>query len=144
MYRTLMNNSYVFQHKVLWNLKLPLKIKIFVGVVLTKDNLARQNWQRNKRCVFCDRNETIQHLFFNCHFANDMWWLIYCCFGLRPPRSLSHVFGNWLMGWIQKLNSLLLQVFSVLCCAIWISRNDLVFYHTPMLTRLQVLFRGTY
>jgi hypothetical protein len=36
-----------------------LKIKIFVwhllnGVILTKDNLVRRNWQGNKRCVFCD------------------------------------------------------------------------------------------
>jgi hypothetical protein len=33
-----------------WNLKVPLKIKIFVwylykGVTLTKDNLARKNWR---------------------------------------------------------------------------------------------------
>jgi hypothetical protein len=54
MYRTLINNGYVFHHKVLWKLKLPLKIKISVwsllkGVILTKDNLARRNWQGNKK-----------------------------------------------------------------------------------------------
>jgi hypothetical protein len=41
MYRTMINKGYVFHHKVLWKLKLPLKIKIFMwyilkGVVLTK------------------------------------------------------------------------------------------------------------
>jgi hypothetical protein len=64
MYRALINNDYVFQHKVLWNLKLPLKIKIFVwyllkAIVLTKDNLARRNLHGNKICVFCDRDETV-------------------------------------------------------------------------------------
>jgi hypothetical protein len=33
---------------------------------------------------------------------------------------------------------------SVLCWAIWISRNDLVFNKVHMLTYMQVLFRGTH
>jgi hypothetical protein len=33
--------------------------------VLTKDNLAKRNWQGNKRCCFCANDETIQHLFFS-------------------------------------------------------------------------------
>jgi hypothetical protein len=33
------------------------------GVVLTKDNLAKCNWQGNKKCVFCNSDESIQHLF---------------------------------------------------------------------------------
>ena len=37
-------------NKKLWELKIPLKIKIFLwyikrGVILTKDNMARRNWQ---------------------------------------------------------------------------------------------------
>jgi hypothetical protein len=41
---------------VLWKLKAPLHIKIFMcylkrGVVLIKDNLARRNWSGNKLCV---------------------------------------------------------------------------------------------
>ena len=50
-------------------MKTPLKIKIFLwflkrGVTLTKDNLAKRNWQGNQQCCFCHENETIQHLFF--------------------------------------------------------------------------------
>jgi hypothetical protein len=103
MYRTLINNGYVFHHKVLWKLKFSLKIKIFVwyllkGVVLTKDNLARRNWQDNKKCVFCVKDETIRHLFFHCRFASHLWQLLFWYFGVRPPRSIHHVLGNWLMG----------------------------------------------
>jgi hypothetical protein len=36
---------------------IPLRIEVFMwylrkGVVLTKDNLGRRNWQGDKRCVF--------------------------------------------------------------------------------------------
>ena len=59
-----------FYHKPLWNLKVPSKVKIFMwylirGVILTKGNIARRNWQGNKKCVFCDSDESIQHLFLS-------------------------------------------------------------------------------
>jgi hypothetical protein len=48
MYRAVINKGNVFRHKLIWSLKLPLKIKIFMlyllkGVLLTKDNLAKRN-----------------------------------------------------------------------------------------------------
>jgi hypothetical protein len=51
-----MNNVKVFYHKPLWNLKVPLKIKVFMwyllkGVIFIKDSLARRNWHGNKKCV---------------------------------------------------------------------------------------------
>ena len=49
-------------------MKVPLKIKIFLwflkkGVILTKNNLAKRNWNGGK-AYFCSTPETIQHLFF--------------------------------------------------------------------------------
>ena len=59
-------------NKKLWKLKIPLKINIFLwylkqGVILTKHNLARRNWQGSQQCRFCHKDETIQYLFFDCH-----------------------------------------------------------------------------
>ncbi|WVZ94415.1 hypothetical protein U9M48_040308, partial [Paspalum notatum var. saurae] len=42
-----------------------------LGVILTKDNLLRRHWSGDGRCCFCDTNETIQHLFFDCHVARN-------------------------------------------------------------------------
>jgi hypothetical protein len=99
MYRAMINNGNVFHHKLIWSLKLPLKIKKIIGylvkgVIITKDNLLKRNWQGNKKCAFYDSNETIQHLFINCHYAHFMWRLLFCCFGLPPPRSIKHMFGS--------------------------------------------------
>ena len=61
----------VDNNKKIWSMKIPLKNKIFAwylrrGVILTKDNLAKCNWHGSKRCVFCYKDETINHLFFEC------------------------------------------------------------------------------
>ncbi|WVZ54772.1 hypothetical protein U9M48_005521, partial [Paspalum notatum var. saurae] len=62
-----------------WNKSLPrdlankdtIKNKDFYvrGVLLTKDNLARRNWNGHQGCCFCNKNESIQHLFFDCCLA---------------------------------------------------------------------------
>lgn len=43
---------------------------LFKGVVLTKNNLARRNWNVSKIYCFCINNETIQHLFFTAVLQN--------------------------------------------------------------------------
>jgi hypothetical protein len=101
MYGALLNNPQVFYNKALWKLKVPLKIKIFMwylikGVVLTKDNLAKRNWHGNKKCVFCTANESIQHLFIDCHFTKFVWRLVQWCCGLSKSRSVRNFFGAWL------------------------------------------------
>ncbi|WVZ83546.1 hypothetical protein U9M48_030683, partial [Paspalum notatum var. saurae] len=64
----------------LWKLRIPLKIKIFLwylrtGVILTKDNLAKRQWQGSTKCCFCNADETLQHLFFDCHVARATYWI---------------------------------------------------------------------
>jgi hypothetical protein len=48
---------------------------IQMEVVLTKDNLAKRNWNGGKQCYFCHENETIKHLFYECYYAEFMWGL---------------------------------------------------------------------
>jgi hypothetical protein len=88
-------------NKRLWKPKAPLKIKIFLwylrrGVVLTKDNLAKRNWHGSKMCCFCHKDETIKHLFFECHFVCSIWSIIQVATGLTKSYSVSHLFGGWL------------------------------------------------
>lgn len=65
-------------NKIIWKIRVPQIVKIFLwylrkGVLLTKDNLSKRNWQGNKSCVFCHNNETIEHLLFECRFTRILW-----------------------------------------------------------------------
>ena len=149
MYQALINNGQMFNHKLIWKLNLPLKIKIFLwylvkGIILTKDNLIKRNWNGNKKCGFCNTDESIQHLFIECHVARHMWRLFHFCFGMSAPRSVRHIFSTWITGIDLKTKRLVITGVSVFCWAIWISRNDLVFNNVSSFTYLQVLFRGTH
>ena len=114
------------------------------GLILSKDNLLRRNWNGNKLCCFCSSDETIQHLFFDCHVAKFLWRVVHYTFDLSPPQSITHLFGNCLRSVGTKLKRKLLTGASALCWAIWLSRNDIVFDRSPSKTYMQVLYRGTH
>jgi hypothetical protein len=58
MYRALLGAEAILYNTLIWKLKLSLKIKVFMwylykGVILTKDNLARRQWQGDRKCCLC-------------------------------------------------------------------------------------------
>jgi hypothetical protein len=90
----------VNNNKKILKMKIPLKPKIFGwylrrGVILTKDNLVKQNWHGSTQCV-CSviKDETIKHLFFHFRFARSIWSLIQVASDLYPPTSVANIFGN--------------------------------------------------
>ena len=86
----------VDNNKKIWKMKIPLKNKKIAwylrrGIILTKDNLAKRNWQGSKQCVFCHKDETIKHLFFECPFASSIWSIIQIGSTIYPPTSIVNV-----------------------------------------------------
>jgi hypothetical protein len=149
MYLHLIDSQPPFHHKKIWKIKIPLKIKIFLwflqrGVTLTKDNLARKNWRGSQKCIYCNRNETIQHLFLDCPGAKMMWRIIFFATGLNQPRSISHMFGTWLMNQHKRVKSLICVGVAAFCWAIWRCRNDVIFNKMKTNSIMQVIFRGAY
>ena len=149
MYADLMNGHTRFLHKYLWKLKVPLKIKIFMWfmyrkVLLTKDNLARRNWTGCTKCVFCQQEETVEHLFITCNFAKHIWRLVHFTFSIHPPTSITNLFGNWLFGIDSKTKANIRIGVRAFLWAIWNCRNDVVFNNTGVGHFLQVVRRATY
>jgi hypothetical protein len=144
MYLDLLDDDTKYLKKYIWKIKVPLKIKIFMWflhhkVILTKDNLAKRKWQGCKKCAFCDKDESIQHLFFECPLAKIIWRIIFMTFSLAPPKNITNLFGNWLSGIAKKdLVQIRVGVCAVLW-AIWNMRNDTVFNKPTKQPFLQVL-----
>ena len=129
-------------------MKIPLKIKTFLwylrrGVVLTKDNLAKQNWHVNQRCCFCHENETIQHLFFECRFTRLVWVTVFAVGGLPQPRNVSNMFGNWTIGVPKEYKQLVPVGAAALCWSVWHCRNSMLFYNKQPFF-LQVIYSTTH
>jgi hypothetical protein len=130
----------------LWKLKIPLRIKVFgwylrKGVVLTKDNLAKRNWHGSKKCVFCHHNETIKHLFFQCHFPTSIWSVIQVASILFPPCNITNIFGNWLNGINNRFQKHIRVGAIAFIWSLWLCRNDKLF-NDKNSSILQVIYRA--
>jgi hypothetical protein len=149
LYKNWISIGRVPHDSIIWRLKIPSKIKIFLwylskGVTLTKDNLLKRRWKGSKCCCFCNSNETIEHLFFNCILARMVWGVVHIAFGIPPPQNMTHLLGSWLNFWPLKHRKQMLIGVAALCWAIWLCRNDLVFNKKDSISLLQVVFRGAY
>lgn len=62
--------------------------QLFLNVVLTKDNMVKRARPGNPKCYFCHKDETLQHLFFDCTVAKVVWGCIGHFLGTDTiPRS---------------------------------------------------------
>jgi hypothetical protein len=99
MYLDLINGHTIYLTNYIWKVMAPLKITIFIWflrkeVILTTDNLIKRNWHVSTN-FFCDQEETIQNLFFSCHFARILWRTLYMTFIIPTPSNVTNLFENW-------------------------------------------------
>jgi hypothetical protein len=65
---------------ILWKCKVPLKVKVFLwqawhNKLPTAESLVKRNWQGSPSCCLCGKVETVDHILFECVFAQYVW----CC-----------------------------------------------------------------
>ena len=65
--------------KGLWGMNIPNKVKQFAwracrNILATKENLCKRNITKDGLCDYCGAHaETINHLFWHCVHAKDIW-----------------------------------------------------------------------
>ena len=128
---------------------MPLKIKIFMWFlyrkeILTKDNLIKRRWAGCKKCVFCDADETVDHLFVSCDFARKIWRLVHFTFSITPPMNVTNLFGTWLNGVDKDTKASIRVGVCDFLWAIWNCRNDVIFNNLEAGHFLQVVHRATH
>jgi hypothetical protein len=134
--------------QIVWRLKILLKMEIFLWffkrvVVLTKDSLAKRNWNEDKSCCFCSKPETIRHLLFQCSHAMFLCRSVHMVLGVKSPRNAQNLFNDW-FSWKDKpfwILFLLMGAAAILW-SIWITRNEVVFDKCWPKSLLYVLFEG--
>ncbi len=125
----------------IWKIRTPLKVKIFVWLmlrrrVLTADNLRKRGWSGEGRCPLCaDELESGTHLFLTCHFAKDI------ISGLLADRSTLQTCTTPHYLWelhAERRSSLGRRELSTLATTwwvLWLERNQRIFEskkHTKM------------
>jgi len=111
-----------------WNLKVPPRVHFFLWLffsknkVLTRDNLSLR--RKVNDCLFCSEKESVNHLFFDCAVAKQLWCYLSDILG----RNVGMDFLSIGQMWINNSRCLVDNMF---CAAalwgLWKLRNDMCF-----------------
>lgn len=85
-----------------WKIKVPPRYLVFVWLafnnkILTKDNLVKRQHLDDLTCLFCGEAESVQHLFFGCLVAKEVWKTDAEVFQFNSPCSMSNLSALWCM-----------------------------------------------
>jgi hypothetical protein len=102
-----MEEEPMYWYNELWKWQLPLKVKLFIWLmleqrILTWENLNKRGFNGPSRCVLCGiSEETMSHLFVECSFIKGIWQSI-----LKELKLVSTWEGgqivDCLQNWIRK------------------------------------------
>ena len=92
----------------------------------TKDRLRSWGMAISPDCLLCDiESETAHHLFFDCHFSNEIWTLLMARTGLLFPRSFQSIV-TWI-GYLtveKRFKTIIILIFQAAIYHVWKERNS--------------------
>jgi hypothetical protein len=115
---------------------------IWHNAIATKDNLLKRNWLGSASCQFCQENETISHLFFECVAAKFVWSTVAMSIGASDrPGSFTQFFW-WFPRLIPASRNVQIAGLAVKCWVIWKLRNRACFEHKLIKSRSELISFG--
>jgi hypothetical protein len=83
------------------NIVIPPKIHLFLWLLsynklTTVGNLNKKGLKKNTLCCFCNENESIAHLFFDCVVAKVIWKHVSEFLGVEIGNDYLSVASKWL------------------------------------------------
>uniref|UniRef100_A0A0A9GHZ1 Reverse transcriptase zinc-binding domain-containing protein n=1 Tax=Arundo donax TaxID=35708 RepID=A0A0A9GHZ1_ARUDO len=91
---------------------------------MTVDNLKKRGVEKPLSCMFCNENESVSHIFFECVVANSAWDMTAEFLQLDIGRNYESIASKWLC---QKKFDVVNTISSMVLWSIWLIRNDFVF-----------------
>lgn len=91
-----------------WRLNLTAKFLVFIWKVIhrilqVKVGLIKHGVQVTANCPFCEQEESIEHLFFQCSFAKRVWRASFL--GLDFDQGTPVGLVDWFLKWFAEVSS---------------------------------------
>ena len=130
-----------FRYTKLWNWKLPLKIQLFIWLlleqkILTWEIMKKRGFNGPSKCVLCGIfEETICHLFIDCNFIKSIWTSVTKDLNNHSEwggGEMEECFKNCIL---KKDNKE--EIPCIICWEVWKHRNLIIFENAfPSMSRV--------
>jgi ribonuclease HI len=115
--------------KAIWKIIAPGKMKIHLwrfahDCLPTGIQLIRRHVPASSACVFCGREESIEHAMLHCQFAQEVWRGVKSNYSIQLQRRDFISPKSWLFQFLNRATDLDATVLAVTCWFIWEARNN--------------------
>jgi hypothetical protein len=126
----------------IWYIKIPPRVQYFLWLLsknrlLTRDNLSKRRKVENPTCLFCNEQESVNHLFFECVVAKQLWNVLSSILGIQLGGALDNIGKFWLS---SKHNGVLNMCTSAAFWSMWKLRNDICFQRKSWRSMAMLLY----
>lgn len=123
--------------KALWKIKAPGKMKINLwraahDCLPTGFQLRRRHIPAMEGCIFCNRDDPIEHVLLFCPFASAVWDEVRKSFNLQLGRAALSNMKQWIFDFISRGSELQNKVMVVTIWHIWQARNEAKNNNSPV------------
>jgi hypothetical protein len=111
---------------VMWKIPVPSRLHLFFWLlannkVLTRDNIAKRKQVDDRTCLFCNENEIVLHLFFDCCIAQLLWRIVSEIADIPLIKDFESLGSIWIRGRNFRVHNVLS---SAIIWTIWKTRNN--------------------
>jgi hypothetical protein len=115
--------------KMIWKINAPGKMKIHLwrfahDCLPSGVQLRRRHVPASDACIFCGRDEDVEHAFLQCQFAMGVCRTVKESFNIQLVRRDFMSTKHWLFEFLERATELEATVFAIGCWHIWDARND--------------------
>lgn len=113
----------------IWKIHVPPRLHLFLWLfsknkILTRDNLSKRMQLDSTECLFCQEQESIRHLFFDCCVARKVWSELEGYLSFKLGDSYLDIASCWLCNKKFLVRNMLT---TAVLWAIWKLRNSICF-----------------
>jgi hypothetical protein len=114
---------------MIWKISTSGKMKIHLcrfahDYLPTGVQLIRRHVPANDACVFCARDEDVEHAMLQCQFAKQVWRVVKETFSIQLARTEFTSPKYWLFDFLSRATELEATTLAVGCWHIWDERDD--------------------
>lgn len=130
LYEKLTEGQVMAPYKDIWQVRVPLKIKVFLWQLLrnklpTSDNIAKRHGPSSGMCAVCGSLEDANHVFFRCHLARFAWSAVREAAGVSWNPSSGADLLNLLAPLQGSSKRVIWRSVGALLWSLWTIRNKL-------------------
>jgi hypothetical protein len=118
--------------KIFGSPRCPCGLKFFCGNYVTgkfrEAWCLKKGWKGSDLCALCQKQETVDHIFFQCSLAYFVWSCLRQVFGRNNiPSSMEEMFCCWIEVKPKRTSLFRLFMLAAMVWALWRNRNKMVF-----------------